>query len=196
VTNMSDAFESMARNFDAAERAEAERIDAERRAECQQLRSLTLMPADRDAVPPVDDPPRWPIERRLPAKQLAALAKLDDERRPVHAKDDIVIVARGTETAPRIFMVRIRTSSPGDSGWYVGPVGFESTSDDCVALSIESLLGERKDLAQILAMPHGYLIVENSDGIEYLCNESDEPVPLIVDEDDANTGPGPDGGSA
>lgn len=182
VTGMSDAFETMARGLDPRQRAEAERVDAERRAECARLRTLALAPAGRDAVPPVDEAPRWPIERSVSARQIKALAALEYERRPVD-RDDVVIVAREAASAQRVFLVRTRTSSPGDSGWYVGPVGVKPSSEDCIALTIDDLLSVRKDWSSIFAMPYGYLVVENDDGVEYLCNETDEPVPLVVEDD-------------
>lgn len=179
----SEAFETMTRNLDAESRAEAERIDAERRDECAELRKLALSPAERDAVPPADEAPDWPSERLYPGPQLAALAALEYQPHPIHDSDDIVIVARGTQSAPRAFMIRVRTSSPGDSGWYVGPVGVKPTSDDCIALTMQALMAQRKDWAWIFNMPFGYLAVENENGLEYLCNETNEPVPVIVDED-------------
>lgn len=182
ATGMSDAFESMARNLDAEARAEAERIDAERRAECARQRKLTLPPAERDAVPPKDEPPPWPDDRRIPAAQLAALAALELEQRPP-APDDVVIVARRSGAAPRVVLERIRTSSPGDSGWYIGPVGLEASSDDCVAIAVQTLLAARPDWASMFALPFGTLIVENPKGIEYLCDAADTPVQLVVNED-------------
>lgn len=184
---MSDAFETMARNLDPEARAEAERIDADRRAECAALRALALRPAERDNVPPEDEAPSWPEARCIPNAQCKALDALDFDRRPADA-DDIVIVAKKTASAPRVFMERVRTSSPGDSGWYIGPVGFEATSDDCVAVSLAALLEQRNDLARVLRMPFGYLIVENDAGVEYYCDAADTPAQLVVEDDVEATG--------
>lgn len=182
-TGMSDAFESMARNLDAQARAEAERLDAERRAECAALRKLSPRPGVRDAVPPKDEAPDWPDERRIPPAQLAALSLLEIELHPAEP-DDIVILAKRTESAPRVFLERIRTSTPGDSGWYVGPVGFEPSDESCIAVSLTALVASRPDWSALLSMPFGTLIVEHPAGIEYVCDETDEPTQLVVDEDE------------
>ncbi|MCB9852344.1 MAG: hypothetical protein H6819_04550 [Phycisphaerales bacterium] len=184
VTGMSDAFESMARNLDAAARVEAERVDAERRLECAALRRLSPRPAERDAVPPIEEAPPWPGGRRIPPAQLKALAAIEIDHRPPDPAD-IVILAKRTETAPRIFLERLRTSSAGDSGWYVGPVGVEPTSDDCIAVSVAMLSARREDWAALFNMPFGTLIVENDVGIEYFCDASDAPTQLIVDDDES-----------
>lgn len=177
------AAESMARGDDAAAYKLAEQLKERRKAEIKLVRDAALSSAERDEVPPRDDPPTWPVERRIPPAQLRALVKLDW---PIHAADpdDIVIVARKIEAAERVAISRIRTSSPGDSGWLIAPVDFASDSADCVAITTAALLTSRPDLAAILNLPFETVVIESAAGIEYLCDESGEPVDLIVEEDE------------
>ncbi|HPF39303.1 MAG TPA: hypothetical protein P5081_01065 [Phycisphaerae bacterium] len=184
-SGVDEMFDSMARNLDAAQRAEAERISAERRAECAALRRLAPRPGQRDATPPTETAPAWPDDRRLSKGQLRAIAELNPEGRAAEG-DDIVIVAKGAESAPRVFLERIRTSSPGDSGWYIGPVGVEAAGEDCVAIALAALHERRPDWASLLRMPFGSLIVENAAGLEYICDASDTPMRLVVEDEDVS----------
>ncbi|HTW93961.1 MAG TPA: hypothetical protein VMD30_04145 [Tepidisphaeraceae bacterium] len=125
-------------------------------------------------APAMDEPPMpWQVNA-LAEKESQDLANLPVNWQPV-SPDDRVVLAKGAPAGQRIFFARLPSAGQGDSGWYIGPA--DPTLDQTlVAVRIKDLLSARPDLAQILAVPAGFLVILDRIGVSAVVNERDENI--------------------
>jgi hypothetical protein len=118
--------------------------------------------------------------------QAALINRLGVE--PVEVRfDESVLVARGCLADRRVFLQR-GDPSPGDSGWYVGPVDSpapEQKAENFESLPVFELLSRRASLLQVLGLPPGYLTVFDGDEIDAIFDEQDRNVWAATEEEEA-----------
>ncbi len=98
------------------------------------------------------------------AWQLGALAKLSLDRQPVDPEQRVV-VWRDFWREPRIFLHRSAAAFEGDSGWFAASADLPSLPAECESLRAGDLVAAQADLAHLLSLPVGFLIVLDSAGI-------------------------------
>jgi hypothetical protein len=135
------------------------------------LRGRSPLPDTRDHVPP-GDPARiaWPAA--LPAGQAEAIEALQLERTPIDP-GAIVIYATAPPENKHLYLHRIASAFPGDSGWYIGP------ADTTIPPALETARADEMqklwpDLATFLQLPPGTLIVVDSAGIAAVLDANDK----------------------
>lgn len=104
------------------------------------------------------------------AQQRDLLRQLDIEGQPSLFSTKVVM-AKDSLKLERIYMERTATSSPEDSGWYIGPVEDSSGEDEYEAIYLYELLHHRPELMKVTALPVGYLVVFDGDHLEAVVNE-------------------------
>jgi hypothetical protein len=140
----------------------------------RRLRAQTPPPAVCDALPLTElDESEMHAGEPEPAwwGQLASLGLVCVPGAP----EDRIVVARGALEQPRIYLERVETPSAGDSGWYVGIVeGVESPAFD--ALRVADLLSVRPDLAPLLELAAGSLVVLDGAALVAVLDGADRPL--------------------
>ncbi len=86
-----------------------------------------------------------------------------------------VVVARGVGRQSRVYIERVISTGPDDSGWFVGSaLAWEADGGQepaaCEAISVGQLLQRRPDFAELLRLPAGFLVVLDSKGLEAIVN--------------------------
>jgi hypothetical protein len=79
--------------------------------------------------------------------------------------DDKIVMWKDCLSAPRIYLERVKTSSVGDSGWYIGPVPASREKPAYQSIRVYELIDLRPEVMQALALPPGFLVVFDGDGI-------------------------------
>ena len=89
-----------------------------------------------------------------------------------------VVVAKGCLREKALYLERRAPVDKQDSGWFVGRVNQEKelAEEDCETHYIFELLRHRPALMKVLALPVGYLVIFDGDGIRALFNERGEDV--------------------
>jgi len=121
------------------------------------LRALTPSVAQRDAVLLAKPPEGWRLGNGQTLTWPAELERLALPRAPV-ATGDKIILARAAADQQRIYLERLAVAGAGDSGWYIGSID-EVAAPVYDAVCVADLLAARPDLAPLLNMPPGCLIV-------------------------------------
>lgn len=110
------------------------------------------------------------------AQQRDILARLGVTGQPAVFNEKIVLY-RGALDVEHIYLER-NAPTPGDSGWYIGPVEGGEADEDAdpndvyEAILVYHLLRTRPSLLQVLALPPGYLVVFQGQQIEAVLDES------------------------
>jgi hypothetical protein len=130
----------------------------------RRLREQTPSASTRDAIPTAkisDDwrsaavpEPEWPLK----------LERLGMPRAPV-ADEDKVVLSRGAAGQSRIYLERLAEVSRGDSGWYIGNVD-DTATPVYDAVCVADMVAARPDIAPLLDLPAGHLIVLNGSELE------------------------------
>lgn len=139
----------------------------------QRMRSQSPSQAEREASSSDLAPPAALNRGWLSRSDQRRLKEIDLSPAPPGDSDRVVIAADLPEG--RIFLSRSSVSE-GDSGWYIGPADEDDVLPDraCVAVAVEALLQSRADLAGVMAMPAGTLVVLDIDGVDAVIGPSDE----------------------
>jgi hypothetical protein len=123
----------------------------------RRLRAQTPPAAVRDAAPRAELDAGWRRADGSVPTWPAEFARLGLARVPIAAEDRLV-VARGAGQPARIYLERLAGCGAGDSGWYIGsvdnvaPPGYD-------AVRVADMLAARPDLASLLELPPGCLVV-------------------------------------
>ena len=128
---------------------------------------------------------RWPQQNwvatidvtiELLATQTSLLQRLQVDGEDV-LFDQLIVAARGALSQPRVFLRRVSSHSPEDSGWLLGAV------DDPEALGhaalesvpIASLVGRRPALRQALVLPAGFVAIFSGEVLEQVLDSAGRP---------------------
>ena len=127
------------------------------------LRANVPPPEVRAAAPDTDiREEKWELPA-LSTDARKAVVELKQTATPVDSSQTVVM-AKGTWSAPRIYLERRAATSPTDTGWYIA----STDTAGIVALNkvlVRDLLEIRPDLRELLALPEGYLAVVDREGI-------------------------------
>lgn len=138
------------------------------------LRQAAPSQVVRNHAPASREIEEWLAGHTIPESQRQELAGMDIERFQAAAGEKIVL-ARCREHPQRIYLLRAQSSPPGDSGWYIGPVKPEEAME-YLSLSVGEVLKMRPDLAAILEIPAGFLVLLNGNSIEVILDANDRTV--------------------
>jgi hypothetical protein len=123
----------------------------------QRLRAQTPSQVVRDATPIGATEFDWRKADVADRSVQDVLGELDLARTP-SAADDKIVVARRSWKHERIYLERVERMAAGDSGWYVGVVD-DTEVDGYDAVRVADLLAGRPDLAAVVELPAGCLVV-------------------------------------
>ncbi|WP_121616343.1 immunity protein Imm33 domain-containing protein [Virgibacillus halodenitrificans] len=88
---------------------------------------------------------------------------------------DKIILSKGVLELEKIYLQRNGDVEKGDSGWYIGPVEDNNTTE-LYALYAYQLLKIKPEIIQVLALPNDYMVVFEGDEIKAVLNENDVDV--------------------
>jgi hypothetical protein len=80
--------------------------------------------------------------------------------------DGKIVFSKGCLSNQQIYLERIKVSTEGDSGWYIGPVPPSDNRPEYQAMRVYKLLDLRPAALAVLCLPPGFLVVFNGDRIE------------------------------
>lgn len=86
---------------------------------------------------------------------------------------DKIVLEKGCLATSRVYLER-RSTSPGDSGWYIGNRDSGDKSPELDAIFVYQLLKLRPDILPVLCLGVGYLVIFGESGLEAIINEKDE----------------------
>jgi hypothetical protein len=130
---------------------------SEEAREYERVRERTPSRALRDTVPTAALDESWRREGGPGLTWPAEFERLGLATVPV-ATGDKVVLERGAAGQARIYLERLATVSAGDSGWHVGSVD-DVAAPVYDAACVADVLAARPDLAPILDLPPGCLVV-------------------------------------
>jgi len=85
---------------------------------------------------------------------------------------DKIILCKGVLELEKIYLQRNGNVEKGDSGWYIGPVEEDNTTE-LYALYAYQLLKIKPEIIQVLALPNEYMVVFEGNKIKAVLNEND-----------------------
>lgn len=85
---------------------------------------------------------------------------------------DKIILCKGVLKLEKIYLQRNGNVEKGDSGWYIGPVEEDNTTE-LYALYAYQLLKIKPEIIQVLALPNEYMVVFEGNKIKAVLNEND-----------------------
>ncbi|MEK3952130.1 MULTISPECIES: immunity protein Imm33 domain-containing protein [Psychrobacillus] len=85
---------------------------------------------------------------------------------------DKIILCKGVLELKKIYLQRNGNVEKGDSGWYIGPVEEDNTTE-LYALYAYQLLKIKPEIIQVLALPNEYMVVFEGNKIKAVLNEND-----------------------
>ena len=88
---------------------------------------------------------------------------------------DKIILSKGVLELDNIYLQRNGDVEKGDSGWYIGPVENNNTTE-LYALYAYQLLKIKPEVIQVLALPNDYMVVFEGNEIKAVLNENDVDV--------------------
>lgn len=88
---------------------------------------------------------------------------------------DKVILTKGVLELEKIYLQRTGEVEEGDSGWYIGPVEDDETTE-LYALYTYQLLKIKPEIIQVLALPNDFMVVFEGNEIKAVLNENDVDV--------------------
>jgi len=88
---------------------------------------------------------------------------------------DKIILSKGVLELEKIYLQRNGDVEKGDSGWYIGPVEDDNTTE-LYALYAYQLLKIKPEIIQVLALPNDYMVVFEGNEIKAVLNENDVDV--------------------
>lgn len=98
--------------------------------------------------------------------QREAMAKLSIDRVPLDPDQKIIFFPDGWKQS-KVYLERLEPAFDGDSGWYIGPTEPMPDADNAELLSVRvgDIISARADLADVLTLPTGFLVVTDSGGL-------------------------------
>lgn len=102
------------------------------------------------------------------------LRKLNIEGLSIKFSDKIIL-SKGVLELDKIYLQRTGDVEQGDSGWYIGPVDDNDTTE-FYGLYAFQLLKLKPEIIQVLALPNDYMVVFEGKEIKAVLNENDENV--------------------
>jgi hypothetical protein len=108
--------------------------------------------------------PDWPPAQAVADALSTTLPAFESPAQPP-APDAKVLLARDVWEKQRVYLERIETDSPDDSGWYVG-IADDTEVSDYDAVRVADFLARRPDLDAVLRLPVGYLVVLDGASLE------------------------------
>ncbi|MEK5145663.1 MULTISPECIES: immunity protein Imm33 domain-containing protein [Psychrobacillus] len=84
---------------------------------------------------------------------------------------DKIILCKGVLELEKIYLQRNGNVEKGDSGWYIGPVEEDNTTE-LYALYAYQLLKIKPEIIQVLALPNEYMVVFEGNKIKAVLNEN------------------------
>ncbi|MDQ0231495.1 immunity protein Imm33 domain-containing protein [Metabacillus malikii] len=88
---------------------------------------------------------------------------------------DKIILTKGVLELEKIYLQRNADVEKGDSGWYIGPVEDNNTTE-LYDLYAYQLLKIKPEIIQVLALPNDYMVVFKGNEIKAVLNENDVDV--------------------
>lgn len=88
---------------------------------------------------------------------------------------DKIILSKGVLELEKIYLQRNGDVEKGDSGWYIGPVEDDNTTE-LYALYAYQLLEMKPEIIQVLALPNDYMVVFEGNEIKAVLNENNEDI--------------------
>jgi len=85
---------------------------------------------------------------------------------------DKIILCKGVLELEKIYLQRNGNVEKGDSGWYIGPVEEDNTTE-LYALYAYQLLKIKPEIIQVLALPNEYMVVFEGNKVKAVLNEND-----------------------
>lgn len=85
---------------------------------------------------------------------------------------DKIILSKDVLELEKIYLQRNGDVEKGDSGWYIGPVEDDNTTE-FYALYAYQLLKIRPAIIQVLALPNDYMVIFEGNEIKAVLNEND-----------------------
>ncbi len=79
-----------------------------------------------------------------------------------------IVLSKGVLKAKRIYLERIQTDSPKDTGWFIGFAEKEKNKGNYEAIWVGDLIKLRSKLLSILQLPAGYMVIVDGDKIDYI----------------------------
>ncbi len=139
----------------------------------RRLRALTLPREDRASVPLTESSRAFADAPEFGATG-AVLDSLPLVRDPLLA-DDKVMLARDVWKSVRFYCERVPVTGSGDSGWYIGPAdpAQPAMPEDCVGVRAADLLARCPQLAPVLELAAGHLVVFEGPNIEAVLTPDD-----------------------
>lgn len=83
-----------------------------------------------------------------------------------------IILSKGVLELEKIYLQRNGNVEKGDSGWYIGPVEDDNTTE-LYALYAYQLLKIRPEIIQVLALPNDYMVIFEGNEIKAVINDND-----------------------
>lgn len=99
------------------------------------------------------------------------LRKLNIEGLSIKFSDKIIL-CKGVLELEKMYLQRTGGVEKGDSGWYIGPVEEDNTTE-LYALYAYQLLKIKPEIIQVLALPNEYMVVFEGNEIKAVLNEND-----------------------
>jgi hypothetical protein len=138
------------------------------------LRNRTPPQELRDEAVLVDANDLESIPLELDDAARDVLGNLAVQRVDVNPDDQIVLV-KGLSPGMRVYLERIESESPGNSGWYVGFTD-DTEVQEHEAIRIADLLAANPDLEAMLELPAGTLIVLSGTALEAVIDQHNQPL--------------------
>jgi hypothetical protein len=135
------------------------------------LRKKTPGGQTREQAPAANAPPSFKAAT-LAQLEREAIAALPGDRDAADGQARVVFAGE-LSAASRIYLERPGLSFPGDSGWYVGRAD-DGACDAGGSISMSDFLAARPDLAEVMALPTGFLVVIDGGGIVAVLDPGDQ----------------------
>jgi len=164
--DMVEAFASVSRAAPPLDAAEAERI--------KKLRARTPPETVREAVPTSSPSIAGALSEAGIASITKVFAELDLPSSPT-SDEELIVSAGGVWRHSRIYLERLKVTREGDSGWFAG-FADDTENPGYEAAAVGDLLAQRKELAGVLSLPEGSLVVFDDAGLAAIFDGHDRLV--------------------
>lgn len=125
----------------------------------------------------------WPDQRWNPnidatlsvlAGQASLLHRLGVEGQDAYF-DQFIIAAKGALSQPKVFLRRVPTRAPEDSGWLLGALDDPEAlnrDDNLESVVIANLTVRRCELLKVTALPSGFIAIFSSESLEQILDSA------------------------
>ena len=143
------------------------------------LRRLSPAPRERERI----EKGETPSIGQSPAADLSRLARLDLSHETIDP-DATFSFTTQVVNARRIYLERVASAFPGDTGWHIG-LAEGSPPGELRAARVGDLISESPALAELLQLPPGILIIMDGAGIAALFNSQNQNLwtaPMLAED--------------